>query len=153
MRLIDHIKVCIKEIIKMIVIKKQNWVYYLNRDETNKFDSKKVGKWMYFFNDVAFAEKMCSMAVNNNIVAEAKHSNSTEGVCCFYLHYDDINVHKKVISFFLDNGLIKRTKTGRLYDMSFKLDEQTRAGQYGSEFKSNIKLSNFVNLESGDFIK
>ena len=43
-------------------------------------------------------------------------------------------------------GLIKRTKTGRLYDISFKFDSQTRAGEYGADFEGKIKLSQFIDL-------
>ncbi|MCR4726303.1 MAG: hypothetical protein K5753_03690 [Clostridia bacterium] len=137
----------------MKIVSNQFWVYYVNMEERNKLDTHKTGKWMYFFNDVKFASKICSSAVENKIVVEAKHSNSTNGVCCFYLNCDDDFVHRKTISFFLDNNLIKRTKDGKLYNLSFKLDDQTRAGQYGDDFKSDIKLSNYINLETGEFIQ
>ena len=140
----------------MITSSNQFWFFYINVEEAKKFDAHKVGKWMYFFNDEEFASKICSLAVENNIVAEAKHSTNSpngSGVCCFYLNCDDDFTHKKIISFFLDNNLIRRTKTGKLYNISFKLDDQTRAGQYGDDFKSEIKLSNYIDLETGEFIK
>ena len=135
----------------METIENQSWIYYLD-DTKTRFDPHKCGKWMYFFDDVIFAKKICSQAVRNGIVRETKHSNSTSGVCCFYLHYDDKDAHKRVITYFLQNGLIQKTKSGKLYNISFKLDDQTRAGQYGAAFASNIKLSCFVDLETGRFI-
>ena len=74
------------------------------------------------------------------------------GVACFYQEYDDIYRHKKIISFMIENDLIKRTKSGRYYNNSFKLDLQTRAGEYGPEFKGSIHLADFIDLDSGKWI-
>ena len=108
----------------MRIIENSMWVFYLDRPD---FDNNKVGKWMYFFKDRDFIAKLCQEAVENGVVAEAKHSNANEGVSCFYLNCDDIDLHKKVIKFFLDNNLIRRTKNGKLYNISFKKDKQTLA--------------------------
>ena len=128
------------------------WVYYVEEELAQKLDDNKVGKWMYFFNDRAFAERICREAVETGVVVEAKHSNAEEGVCCFYLNCDDMDAHKRVITFFLENRLIKRTKAGKLHNISFKLDKQTYSGEYGDRFHSEIKLINFVNLETGELI-
>ena len=128
------------------------WVYYVNEAEAKKFDDSKVGKWMYFFKDNDFAAKICEKAVADGVVAEAMHSNAPDGVCCFYLHFDDKEAHKRRITYFLENGLIRKTKAGKLYNISFKFDDQTRKGEYGDGFVSEIKLANFVNLETGEWI-
>ena len=129
----------------MKVIEQFGWVYYLNENGA-RLDEHKCGKWMYFFGDIEFAAKVCQEAVETDIVAEAKHSDSSEGVCCFYLNGDDLASHKRVIQFFLENGLIQRTKTGRLYNISFKYDDQTQAGQYGKHYYPEIKLDQFIDL-------
>ena len=50
-------------------------------------------------------------------------------------------------------GLIRKTKTGKLYNISFKFDPESYAGKYkGSGFSGKIKLADFVNLETGEFI-
>lgn len=126
------------------------WIYYLG--DNIGIDRDKCGKWMYFFDNKEFVAKICEDSVKMNIVNEAKHNNSKEGVACFYLSVDDIDGHKRVISYFMKNNLIRRTKSGRLYNISFKLDSQTRAGEYGDEFKSDIKLSKFVNLDTGEWL-
>lgn len=133
-------------------IENEYWVYYLDLEKAKKLDNHKTGKWMYFFSDVSFADRITKEAVEKGIVAEAKHSNAPDGVCCFYLHGDDMEGHRKIISFMLENKLIQKTKSGRLYNMSFKFDEQTRAGEYGDEFKSEIKLANFMDLNTGEFL-
>jgi len=76
----------------------------------------------------------------------------SEGVICFYLNSDDIENHKRVIQFMKNNGLIQKTKSGKLYNISFKLDSQTRVGNYGSGFEGKIKLDQFLNLYTGEFI-
>lgn len=131
-------------------LKQFGWVYYLAGHID--LEPQKTGKWMYFFNDAVFVSKLCEDAVRNHIVVECKHTDSDEGVACFYLNYDDIDAHKSIINFFIENNLIRRTKTGKLYNISFKFDDQTRAGEYGDDFHSDIKLSKFVDLSSGEWI-
>lgn len=96
--------------------------------------------------------KICEKAVAEEVVVETKHSNASNGVCCFYLHFDDKEAHKRCIMYLIKNKLIRKTKTGRLYNMSFKLDNQTLNGEYGGSFASEIKLANFINLENGEWI-
>lgn len=127
------------------------WIFYLSGKE-NCLDRHKCGKWMHFFNNKEFAVHICEEAVANGICEEAKHTDAEEGVCCFYLNCDDIEGHKRVLSYFIENDLIRKTKTGKLYNISFKLDNQTRAGEYGTEFHSEIKLEQFVNLNTGEFL-
>ncbi len=125
------------------------WVYYFT-DRDPHFDKDKVGKWMYFFSDRSFVENICKAAIEERIVEECKHRNNNEGVSCFYLNDDDIEGHRRVIGFFIRNGLIPKTKNGKLYNISFKHDTQTLAGEYGKNYYSDIKLEKFVNLETGE---
>ena len=136
----------------MDIISNLAWVYYLRDKNESPFDDNKVGKWMYFFNDKEFAAKICKQSIEEGIVAESKHSNDEEGVCCFYLNCDDIEAHKRILYFFIENRLIKKTKAGKFYNISFKLDNQTLSGQYGADFHSDIKLENFIDLMSGEWI-
>ena len=73
-------------------------------------------------------------------------------IACFYLNGNDMAGHHRVIQFMLDNNLIPKTRTGRLYNMSFKFDDQTHAGEYGADFEGKIKLNQFVNLDTGEWI-
>ena len=126
------------------------WIFYVS-EEYEGIDSSKCGKWMYFFDNKDFAAEICHKAVSNDICQSAKHSDDESGVCCFYINADDIPAHKRVIQFFLDNNLIKRTKDGRLYNISFKFDNQTRSGEYGNDFKGIIKLEDFLYLYTGEW--
>lgn len=133
------------------VVRKGGWVFYLS-EGAKDLESDKCGKWMYFFKDLAFAAKVCKESVEMGVVAEAKHTDGPDGVCCFYLNGDDMTAHKRTIQFFLDNGLIAKTRTGRLYNISFKYDDQTRAGEYGDQFRGKITLDQFLNLNTGEWI-
>ena len=104
-----------------------------------------------FFNDLDCAFKLCVEAIESGVVAEAKHSAKSEWVCCFYLDGSDLDAHKKVIQFFLDHDFIKRTKAGKLFDISFKYNRQTRNGEYDEDFHAEIKLSQFIDLETGEW--
>ena len=46
------------------------------------------------------------------------------GVIYFYLNGDDIENHKRVIQFMMDNDLIRKNKTDRYYSDCFKFDDQ-----------------------------
>ncbi|MCI8760697.1 MAG: hypothetical protein HFJ34_06265 [Clostridia bacterium] len=137
------------------------WVYYIG--DTSKFIKSKVGKWMYFFKssaDMEYIKKLCSDAVMKEVVKEAKYTSPNSpnliikgtGVCCFYLNCDDMEGHKKILSYFIQNNMISKTKAGKFWDISFKLDNQTRAMEYGEDFHSNIKLSNFIDLYTGEWL-
>ena len=56
--------------------------------------------------------------------------------------------HKVIYVFTVDDeahrGLVK---------ISFKFDTQTRAGEYGEEFDSHIKLDQFVDLNTGKMLE
>ena len=137
----------------MEVLDLGGWRFFIGDD--SGFAKEKVGKWMYFFRGQdgrTFTEERCREAVEQGIVGEAKCSDSYEGVACFYLNIDDTERHKRIIQYFIDHDMIRRTKTGKLYNISFKLDDQTRAGEYGNEFKSELKLVDLMNLNTGEWL-
>ena len=137
----------------MEVLDMDGWRFFVGDD--SGFVEEKVGKWMYFFEDQngrIFTEERCREAVEKEIVWEAKCSDSNEGVACFYLNIDDIERHKSIIQFFLDYDMIRRTKTGKLYNISFKLNDQTRAGLYGEDFKAELKLESLMDLNTGKWL-
>lgn len=135
----------------MKIIENDFWVFYVG-DNVSELKPNKCGKWMYFFSDMSFVADICKKAVEQGVVREAKHSNAESGVSCFYLNYDEIENHKKVISFFIENGLIRQTKTGKYYNISFKKDEQTIRGEYGDNYITELKLSDFVDLNTGKWV-
>lgn len=128
-----------------------SWISFLGAD-FEYLDDTKCGKWMYFFSDNEFVGNLCEDVIRTDVVSACKHSNAESGVACFYLNYDDVEGHKKILLYFLEHNLIQRTKTGKLYNISFKLNNQTRAGEYGAEFKSDITLSKFVDLNTGKWL-
>ena len=126
-------------------------------EKAKRLKSHKCGKWMYFFNDQEFAMSMCEKAISENVCYECKCTDmeqmgTASGVICFYLNGDDIKNHYRIIQFMIDNELIRKTKTGRLYNISFKFDDQTRGGKYGADFEGKIKLEQFIDLNTGAWI-
>ena len=150
------------EVIADGVVRDENphWVYYIDDERVNELDPKRCGKWMYMTSDLKRAEDLVREAVVTGAVIEAKHSTAAHmalsrsgtGVCCFYLNGDVSEAHHRAIEFLLRHDLVRRTKTGRLYNVSFKFDEQTRAGEYGDNFHAKIRLADFVDLDTGEFI-
>lgn len=141
---------------RIVRVDKGYWSYYINGDRATELLDYKCGKWMFYFGDIAFVESVCRKAVLEGAVAECKHTAAEvfdgSGVGCFYLNVDDIVAHHRVLAFMLANGLIRKKKNGTLFNIGFKLDSQTMAGEYGSEFKAEVKLEDFVNLETGEFL-
>lgn len=149
----------------MKITNKTGWTFYIS-DNYKESNNDKSGKWMYFFetNQLNYVSEICKKAIESNVVLICKHNdevgckyspfgNGQSGVACFYMNYDDIDSHKKVISFFLENNLIKKTKSGRLFNISFKLNSQTREGNYSDTYKSKLTLNQFINLDTGEWIK
>ena len=138
------------------------YVFYIDKNQIDALAGKSVGKWMHFFScdHIDFAESICKKAVESGAVIEAKHTSQESidflglptGVCCFYVQADDKDAQRKALRFLIANDLIRRTKAGKLFDISFKFDEQTRAGEYGANFESKVKLSDYVDLQTGEFI-
>lgn len=70
-----------------------------------------------------------------------------------YLNGNDGEGHIRVLRYLLENGLIRKTKRGKLYDISFKYHSQTYTGKYkGRGFTGEIKLADIVDLETGEFV-
>lgn len=136
----------------MKILNAGGWVFYVADDAKTELASDKVGKWMYFFDSKELVSEICKKAVELGVVKESKHNDVNNGVSCFYLNGDDIATHKKVIQYFLDNNLIRKTKKGRYYNMAFKYDNQTQAGEYGDDFQAEIKLEQFIDLDTGKWI-
>lgn len=51
-----------------------------------------------------------------------------------------------------ENDMIQTTKNGRLYNISFKLNEQTRANQYRDNFKPKLSLEELMDLETREWL-
>lgn len=138
------------------MIREGGWFWFLSGYE-DVLDEDKCGKWMYFFDDQEFAKKICQKAIDEGACVECKCSDmelrsEPNGLICFYLNGDDTESHKRIIQFMIDNNLIRKTKTGKYYNMSFKFDSQTFAGEYGSDFEGKIKLEQFIDLKTGAWI-
>ena len=134
----------------MEVIKMNGWRYFVS-EKADELDKYRCGKWMLFFSNQEFAMRICREAVEKDIVSEAKCSDIPGKTysSIFYLNIDDIEGHRKILQFFLDNDLIRKTTKGKLYNIAFKLDEQTKRGEYGEDFVAELKLDSFIDLETG----
>ena len=134
------------------------WVWYRNWETSKFIEENRIGKWLVYFSDIAYARKICEKAVLSGAVGWCKHSSELKlkgggtGVICFYLNGDDVEGHKRVLRFLIENEMIRKRKSGALYNIAFKYDSQTYAGEYGSDFHAEIKLADFVNLETGELL-
>lgn len=145
---------------EFLQLEKDKWIFYINEEKVHEL-RENCGKWMYFFYDISLAETLCKKAIEQDVVVECKHSNELgmmlnrngQGVCCFYVNGDDYAAHKRVIGFFIENNMIRKTKAGKYYNISFKYDDQTRAGEYqDSGFEAELHLADLMDLETGEWL-
>jgi hypothetical protein len=139
------------------MLKKDGWFWY-HSDEEGNLEMHKCGKWMYFFDNQLVAQQICEKAVSEHVCyvckcTDMEAQSAKTGVICFYLNGDDLENHKRVIQFLINNDLIRKTKTGKFYNISFKFDNQTRGGEYGVDFEGKLKLEQFIDLKSGNWIR
>lgn len=130
------------------------WIVYIDDefDICNEIDKQKYGKWLVPFTNKNLIDRICQETVDLfGIVKEAKYTNNNKGMACFYLECDDIETHKSIISYLLDNNCLPKTRSGRFKNLAFKLNAQTYAGEYGENFKSQIHLKQFIDLNNGNF--
>lgn len=133
------------------------WFRYLS-DEHSPRRINNPGKWMIFFTDQQYAQELCQTAVLEGICYEAKCrdlafvQSGNEGVICFYADGDDPEDQKKVLAFLLNHDYVPHTRAGKLYNIAFKFDSQTRALEYGDQFKAKVNLSTFVDPDTGEWL-
>ena len=121
-------------------------------DEIPEHYRNKTGKWMLYLNDAFLADRVCQKAIEQGIVYSCKHLlDLDEGPTCFYCEFDDEEAHKRIIQFMIENRLIDRRQDGRLTNISYKLDQQTRNGEYKETFKAIFKLWDFVDPYTGEW--
>lgn len=133
----------------MKIYEYDDWHHYaIDNLVIDNFVKDITGKWMYFFDNHDFINAICEEAIQSNVIPLCKHSADATGVACFYLPLSDYEGHLRVIDFFLKKNLIALTRTGRLYNISFKLDIQTLQNKYGKDFNAFLRLKDFLDLNT-----
>lgn len=139
------------------------WCWY--RAENEDKENKIVGKFMTFYKGPIDGElqKVILEALAEGATPLVKHTNpKTMGLnpnpryrdssTIIWYSSDDKESLQKVVGFLIKNNLIRKTKTGKLYNISFKYDAQTIMGEYGDDFTGVIKLEDLVNLNTGELL-
>jgi hypothetical protein len=137
------------------------WVWYASPDYHTK---PTVGKFMTFGKgDISIdLQHLILDAIKQNVTPLVKHTNIESGfknpnakdddwVVCWYSN-DDTNSLKTLAKYLVDNNLVQKTKNGKLYNISFKYDSQTRNAEYGDSFTAKITLSDFLDLNTGELL-
>ena len=73
-------------------------------------------------------------------------------VCLLHCLSTDRNMMKRVLRYMIDTNKVQKTKSGRLYNISYKFIAQSQAGLTGDKFVALIKLEDFVDLHTGEFL-
>ncbi|MGD7047037.1 hypothetical protein FZC83_02175 [Rossellomorea marisflavi] len=144
----------------------QRGYYWYGKDIPEKqpfSEQDKVGKFTTFTNQITEdIQKKIVKAVNEGAAKLVKHSDpaidksmyqgARDGEAIIWYSNDEKENLTKLGKFLVDNGLVPKTKAGRLYNLSFKYDSQTRNNEYGDNFKAEIKLADLINLNTGEVL-
>ncbi len=133
----------------MYISNNQDWVRYTTDDTWKLSHIKDCGKWTVFYNNKDTAKQLIEKALQTNITTHAKHTKGNQGVICFYASATNLQQHRVVINFLIENQLLRITNDLTYADSSFKFNGQSWSKQYGNQFKDLIRLSHFINLETG----
>ncbi|PHB13588.1 hypothetical protein COE80_29895 [Bacillus pseudomycoides] len=136
------------------------WCWY----GTNTFkETDNVGKFMTRgVGDISDEmQELILKAIERGVTPFVKHSDpdmlkfnprSKDGSwMIIWYSTDEEKALKDLAKFLIDHGLVRKTKSGRYYNISFKYDEQTRNGEYGVQFKPSITLEDLMDLNTGEF--
>lgn len=120
------------------------------------WDKTTVGKWLIAGIDVDKAMELCCKAVAAEATQEAKHSMTappqSKSICCFYVNGSDAQAHKRLLDFLRRENALPKKKDGTYCNISFKYDQQTLNGEYGKDFTPRHRLSDFLDLATGEWI-
>ena len=140
------------------------WLFY---SSTKDFDKGSYyGEWLVFFSEehYDYVTLKCMEAVSSGLVKWAKHSSleqvRTDHKGLFALKLEDSAVsfvdgrpvskqHQAVLKWLIDNGFIKRTKSGKYTNIRFKLDSEGKGQHVGSDW-SGFVLSDFLDPVTGE---
>ncbi|PAE70579.1 hypothetical protein [Bacillus licheniformis] len=150
---------------ELVSYRNLGWCYYgINTTQNPAFkETDRIGKFTThrkgdLSNEV---QELILKAIKQGVTPLVKHTNidtldlnprSKDGswVIIWY-STDEEKALKRLAKFLIDHGFVKKTKSGRYYNISFKYDEQTRNGEYGEQFKPSISLKDLMDLNTGEF--
>lgn len=135
----------------MYITTNENWIRYSSTRDWKLSNIKDGGKWMHFYKERSFAEEMITKALDTGVVKYAKHTKGSSGMVCYYVSGTSLEAHYKVISFMLENNLIRLTNSLNYFDVNFKFNGQSWSKEYGNNFEGLLKLSDLIDLHSGKF--
>lgn len=91
--------------------------------------------------------------IGSGFIPLVKYPSTPKRSCVLCLYTtSDKNEMANLCKFMIDNGIIRKTSNGEYKNLSYKKEEQTKNDKYGDKFNADIKLSDFINLETGDVL-
>lgn len=73
-------------------------------------------------------------------------------VCLLHCNSKDHEAMKDILKYLIATNKILKTQAGKLYNISYKFNAQSQAGLTGDKFVALIKLEDFVDLYTGEFL-
>ncbi|CAM5579311.1 hypothetical protein SAFG77S_09066 [Streptomyces afghaniensis] len=152
---------------ELVSYRNPGWCYYgTNTVQNPAFkETDNVGKFMTRVQgDISDElQELIVKAIKEGVTPLVKHTDPNPEILAFnpfskdgslmiiWYSTDEKESLKGLAKFLVDHGIVRKTKAGRYYNISFKYDKQTRNGEYGEDFKPTITLKDLMDLDTGEF--
>ena len=115
---------------------------------------QKLENWDYTFYILEVVMKIIENPFWVFYLSEPKPDFDNDKVGKWMYFFDDKAFVSEICKKAIEDGGVAEEKHSNKNDgvISFKLDQQTLADQYGEDFKAEIKLEQFIDLYTGDWI-
>lgn len=130
-----------------------NWTFVELNPHYSEFD----GFWQIYAPN-EFTEDLIQYLVDA-ITADALESGRVDTsyqrestVCLLHCNSKDRNAMKDILKYLMTTNKIPKTQAGKLYNISYKFNAQSQAGLTGDKFVALIKLEDYVDLHTGEFL-
>ncbi|PGX01696.1 hypothetical protein COE40_19200 [Bacillus cereus] len=143
---------------ELVSMRSGGWCWY-GTDTFKETDN--VGKFMTFVKDDISNElqELILKAIKQGATTLIKHTDPRTinfnpfvkdgSLAIIWYSTDEEKALKGLAKFLIDNDLVRKTKAGKYFNISFKYDDQTRNGEYGEQFKASISLKDLMDLDTG----
>lgn len=144
-------------------LEKEEDIYWARYRASGRSEPASCGKWLVSTETEGDADRLCMEAAGLECVAETKrttamhpwHTDDNDWLCCIYTDAEDEDKIKKALGFLIKNGWVRRKRDGTLWNIAYKTDEQTRAGEYEGAYRESAqrrKLYDYADARTGELL-
>lgn len=130
-----------------------NWTIVARQHDFHQYD----GFWQIYAQN-EFTEELVQYlvdAIEHGTLDSGRVDTSYQRestVCLLHCNSKDHEAMRTLLKYMIETNKVPKTKAGKLYNISYKFNAQSQAGLTGDKFVALIKLEDFVDLHTGEFL-